>query len=99
MLAYRRKSQCIQARLSLLGHPGKNHGNVVTRVFIARAGDHHSIAVKLPRPTRGLQGESHFRPRRKWRRAAELDAVLMENDRTRSKGQTRLPRLDRDMMQ
>ena len=87
-----------QTGLCLFGEAGENHGDMIAGVLVASAGNHDTGAVNPVVIARRLQGERHFRPRRKCRGAAKFDAVFVDDDGTGRENQTRLPRFDRDVL-
>ena len=91
-------SHLAETRLGLFGKPGENHGNVITRMLIARAGNDHTSAIYLLVFLGGLQSQCHLGPGRKCIRAAEFDAVSVKYYRMRRKRQAGLPRFDRDLL-
>lgn len=69
-----------QTSLGLFGEAGENHGDMITGVFVAGAGDDHAVAIHFAVILGRLQSKSHFRPRRKRRGAAELDAAFVDDN-------------------
>ena len=65
---------------------------------VARAGNHHSIAVNAAVIPRRLQRHRHLRPGRKRGAAAELYSVFGNDYRVGGQGQAALPRFNRDLL-
>ena len=91
-------SHLAETCLGLFGKPGENHGNVVTCMLVARAGNNYACAIYLLVFLWGLQGQGHLSPGRKCISAAEFDAVSVKYYRMRRKRQAGLPRFDRDLL-
>ena len=87
-----------QARLRLLGHARENKRNMVAGVFAPGTGDDHAAALNPAAIARRLQGDRHFRPWIERRRAAELDAAFVNDDRLGGKFQTGLPAFHSDWL-
>ena len=73
--------EAIQAGLCLLGESGEDHGDVVSQVFAAGAGNDDAGAMDKAVVGGTLQGERHLSPGRERGWAAELDAVPVDDDR------------------
>ena len=75
-----------ESGLRLLGHRSEDHGNVIARVLVAFAGNHHAGTVDLLAFGRSLEGDRHLCPFGKWRQAAEFDAIFVNDYSVRGQG-------------
>ena len=70
-----------QAGLGLFGDAGEDHRDVITRMLIAGAGNHDSIAMYFATIMGRLQSHCHLSPWRKGTRATKFYSVFMDDDR------------------
>ena len=76
----RSEGECVQPRLRLLGHRGEDHGDVIARMPVARAGNHDSGTPDLAVIPRGFQRQGHLRPRGKRLGTSKFNAAFVEDD-------------------
>ena len=63
----------------MLGQAGEDHGDELTGMLVASAGNHDPIAVHFATISRGLKGHGHFGPGRKRRGASKFDSVSVND--------------------
>lgn len=75
----RSEREGVELLLVLRGHPGEYHGDLETRMPIARTRNNDAIASQIL-TLFGLQIHCHFRPNRDVRGGAKLDSILAEEN-------------------